>query len=78
MVDRGLVYIGVDFKKFTNGRYYPFISNVVMHYCIKDNCGNTKIYAYDDVWFKNNFKVMKKKEYILWSRSVKLRKLNLI
>lgn len=79
-IDRGLVYIGKGRKNFTYGRYYSLLDppKYIICYCIMDNCGENKSYSYEDIWYKKNFKVMKKKEYILWSRSVKLEKLNLI
>ena len=77
-IERGLVYIGESRKNFTNGRYYELIEPF-SYFSIRDNCGSSKLYiiidARDDIWFKENFKLMKKKEYILWSRSVKLRRL---
>ena len=65
---------------------YPFLTKgntYTMSYsgfscCIKDNFGASKIYYTDNIWFKKNFKVMKKSEYILWSRSIKIKKLDLI
>lgn len=74
MIERGLVYIGEDRKNFTNGRYYQVVDSYP-YFSIRDNCGSPKMYARNDIWLKENFKVMKKKEYVLWSRSVKLKRL---
>lgn len=74
-MDKGLVYIGVNRKNLTNGRYYPMNYNHP-HYCIKDNCGALKMYHfYKNEWFKKNFKIMLHDDYILWARAVKLKKL---
>jgi hypothetical protein len=77
MIERGLVYIGEERKNFTQNRYYT-MSYIGFSCCIKDNFGASKIYYTDNIWFKKNFKIMKKEEYILWSRAIKLRKLDLI
>ena len=71
---RGLVYIGKERKNLTYGRYYSLIDNFP-YYSIMDNCGSAKKYARNDIWLKENFKLMKKKEYVIWSRSIKLNKL---
>ena len=71
---RGLVYIGVSRKNFTYGRYYHMVDSYP-YFSIRDNCGSPKMYARDDIWFKENFKLMYREEYIIWSRSIKLREL---
>jgi len=72
----GLVYTGSGKKNFTYGRFYQLKNpNSYSTYAISDNDGRTKIYATNNFWCKSNFKIMKHVDYVLWSRSIKLREL---
>lgn len=72
--DLGLVYIGEERKNFTYGKYYR-IDYIFPHFCIMDNCGANKKYVRNDIWFIKKFRIMEKKEYIVWSRAFKLKTL---
>lgn len=70
----GLVYIGGERNNFTYDKYYR-ITYAFPHFCIMDDCGANKKYVRSDIWFIKNFRMMEKKEYIVWSRAFKLKKL---